>query len=61
MQTPKSKSLLPSLGKREEFPLFGKEGLGEISRTIYLLNYGLLSKSPDSRLRRDIDAGCAAY
>jgi hypothetical protein len=23
-------SLLPSLYKREEFPLFGKEGLGEI-------------------------------
>jgi hypothetical protein len=26
----KTKSLLPSLYKREEFPLFGKEGLGEI-------------------------------
>jgi hypothetical protein len=25
-------------------PLFGKEGLGEISRKICLLNYGLLSK-----------------
>jgi hypothetical protein len=24
------KSLLPSLCKREEFPLFGKEGQGEI-------------------------------
>ena len=28
--TRKTKSLLPSLYKREEFPLFGKEGLGEI-------------------------------
>jgi hypothetical protein len=28
--TQKTKSLLPSLYKREEFPLFGKEGLGEI-------------------------------
>jgi len=26
------KSLLPSLYKREEFPLFGKEGPGEISK-----------------------------
>jgi hypothetical protein len=25
-----AKSLLPSLYKREEFPLFGKEGSGEI-------------------------------
>ncbi len=39
-----TKSLLPSLYKREEFPLFGKEGLGEISTTICLFNYGLLSK-----------------
>jgi len=38
----KTKSLLPSLYKREEFPLFGKEGLGEIFTTIYLLNYGLI-------------------
>jgi hypothetical protein len=29
--------------KREEFPLFGKEGSGEIFRTICLLNYELLS------------------
>ena len=28
--TLKSKSLLPSLCKREEFPLLGKEGPGEI-------------------------------
>jgi hypothetical protein len=41
MQTLKTKSLLllpclPAgrLYKREEFPLFGKEGLGEIFRTI---------------------------
>jgi len=39
----KAKSLLPSLYKREEFPLFGKEGLGEIFTTICLFNYGLLS------------------
>jgi hypothetical protein len=32
--TLKPKSLLPSLYKREEFPLFGKEGLGEIFTTI---------------------------
>ena len=42
--TLKTKSLLPSLYKREEFPLFGKEGLGEIFTTICLFNYGLLSK-----------------
>ena len=29
--TLKTKSLLPSLYKREELPLFGKEGRGEIS------------------------------
>ncbi len=28
--TPNTKSLLPSLYKREEIPLFGKEGSGEI-------------------------------
>jgi hypothetical protein len=39
--TLKTKSLLPSLYKREEFPLFQKEGSGEIFTTI--LNYGLLS------------------
>jgi hypothetical protein len=33
------------LYKKEEFPLFEKEGLGEIFRTISLLNYGLLSKA----------------
>jgi hypothetical protein len=53
--TLKTKSLLPSLYKREEFPLFGrrpigasgpegKEGLGEIFTTICLFNYGFLSK-----------------
>jgi hypothetical protein len=30
MWTPKIKSLLLSLYKREELPLFGKEGRGEI-------------------------------
>jgi hypothetical protein len=39
----KIKSLLPSLYKREEFPLFGKEGLGEIFGKPCLLNHGLLS------------------
>jgi hypothetical protein len=50
----KTKSLLPSLyppgqrpswagGKREEFPLFEKEGLGEIFTKICLFNYGFLS------------------
>jgi general secretion pathway protein K len=43
--TLESKSLLPSLCKREEFPLFGKEGVGEIFTTICLFNYGLLSKA----------------
>jgi len=45
--TLKTKSLLPSLYKREEFPLFGKEGLGEIFTTICLFNYGLLSNLSD--------------
>ncbi len=35
--------LLPSLFKREEFPLFGKEGSEEIFGTICLFNYGLFS------------------
>jgi len=39
----KAKSLLPSLYKREEFPLFEKEGSGEIFTTIALYNYGSLS------------------
>jgi hypothetical protein len=39
-----SKTLLPSLYKKEDFPLFGKEGLGEIFTTICLFNYGLVSK-----------------
>jgi hypothetical protein len=38
--TLKIKSLLPSLYKREEFPLFEKEGLGEIFTTICFFNYG---------------------
>jgi len=38
------KSFLSSLCKREEFPLFGKEGSGEILRRICLLDYyGLVS------------------
>jgi len=43
--TSKTKSLLPSLYKREESPLFGKEGLGEILTTICLFNYGLLGNT----------------
>jgi len=39
-----TKSLPPSFYKRKEFPLFGKEGLGEIFTTVCLLNYGLLSR-----------------
>jgi hypothetical protein len=38
-----SESLLPSLYKREEFPLFGKEGEGEIFTTTCLFYSGLLS------------------
>ena len=37
------KSLLSSLYKREEFPLFGKEGIGEIFAAMCLFNYGFLS------------------
>jgi hypothetical protein len=44
VRTGETKSLLPPLCKREEFPLFGKEGLGEIFGRICLFNYGLLSK-----------------
>jgi hypothetical protein len=47
MQMSNTKSLLPSLYKREEFPLFGKEGLGEIFRTIGLLNCGVLTNHRD--------------
>jgi len=43
--TLKTKSLLPSLYKREEFPLFGKEGSGEIFTTICFFCYGLLNNS----------------
>ncbi|MGZ3615104.1 MAG: hypothetical protein ACXU9X_14555, partial [Thermodesulfobacteriota bacterium] len=39
------KSLPTSLFQREELPLFGKEGTGEIFRRLCLFNYGLLSKS----------------
>jgi len=46
--TSKTKSLLPSLYKREEFPLFGKEGSGEIFTTTCLFNYGLLYNSNPS-------------
>jgi len=56
MRTLETKSLLASLyppgqrpswagGKREEFPLFEKEGLGEIFRKICLLNHGPLSNT----------------
>ena len=41
--TSKTKSLLSSLYKREESPLFGKEGLGEIFAMTCFFNYGLLS------------------
>jgi hypothetical protein len=30
--------------QKGDFPLFGKEGLGEIFTTICLFNYGLVSK-----------------
>ena len=43
--TLKTKSLLSSLYKREELPLFVKEGLGEIFERICLLYYGLLGNS----------------
>jgi len=39
-----------SLCKRDELPLFGKEGLGEILRRIYLNNYGLLSSCRRGKL-----------
>jgi hypothetical protein len=46
----KGKFLLPSLYKGEEFPLFEKEGLGEIYTTICLFNYGLLSnRQPEQK------------
>jgi hypothetical protein len=34
--SPKTKSLLPSLYKREELPLFEKEGRGEILQIIII-------------------------
>ena len=54
VRTSKTKSLLSSLYKREvevtlredslrEFPLFGKEGVGEIFTTICLFNDGLVN------------------
>jgi hypothetical protein len=44
VKTAGTKSLLPSLQKGG-IPLFGKEGLGEISGKAYLVNYGLLSNA----------------
>jgi hypothetical protein len=39
-----TKSLLPSLYKREEFPLFGKEGVGEIfAKNIFSIMDSLLN------------------
>ena len=35
--------------QRKEFPLFGKERLGEIFATICLFNYGLLSNTELNR------------
>jgi len=43
--TSKTKSLPSSLFLREELPLFGKEGSGEIFTTICLFNDGLLSNN----------------
>jgi hypothetical protein len=44
VRTPKTKSLLPSLYKREELPLFGKEGRGEIFRNdVFLIMDSLVS------------------
>jgi len=37
-------TLLLSIYEEEEFPLFGKEGSGEIFTTICPFDYGLLSK-----------------
>jgi len=37
------------------FPLFGKEGLGEISRRICILNYGLLTNLEDFNNRYHCD------
>ena len=60
MWTLETKSLLPSLYKREGFPSLvsfsclrtGKEGLGEISSKTCLLNYGLMSKLNLSNSRK---------
>ena len=49
----KTKSLLSSLYKREEFPLFGKEGSGEIFITACLFNYGLLSNLTTSSGKKE--------
>jgi hypothetical protein len=47
------KSLLTSLFQREELPLFGKEGRGEIFRQLFPFNYGLLSNF--SKIRIDFE------
>jgi hypothetical protein len=44
VKTLETKSLLPSLCKREEFPSL-KKGLGEIFIGLCLFYYGLLNKS----------------
>ena len=44
------KSLLTSLFQREELPLFGKEGRGEIFRQLCPFNYGLLSNMKKSTI-----------
>jgi hypothetical protein len=45
VRTPKTKSLLPSLYKREELPLFGKEGRGEIfQNNVFLIMDSLVTK-----------------
>jgi hypothetical protein len=49
-----AKSLLPSLYKREEFPLFGKEGLGEIFIKVclfYHVNHGLFNTTVDKNMK----------
>jgi hypothetical protein len=48
VKTLESKSLLPSLYKREEFPSLN-QGLGEIFIGLCLFYYGLLNKCGESR------------
>jgi len=59
--TLKTKSLLPSLYKREELPLFGKEGRGKISWSICLLYYGLLSNSVEEALVYQRKTWCTRF